>query len=131
LYNNETHLQFLQEFLGLLPPNSTILDAATGAGRYLPYLLEKKPQMHRMEENYGLADQGPSTRFAPLVLKAADVVRLLHGKVVKAPSVFSKILTNRFEVTELSLIELPIYIFRYKYLGREGEIRIHGVTGRG
>ena len=93
------------------------------------YLLEKKTQMHRMEENYGLADQGHATKFAPLVLKAEDVVRLLHGKVVKPPPVFNKILTNRFEVTELSLIELPVYIFRYKYLGRERELRIHGVTG--
>jgi hypothetical protein len=56
-------------------------------------------------------------------------VRVLHGKVVKPPSVFNKILTNRFEVTELSLIELPIYVFTYKYLGREKELRIHGVTG--
>jgi hypothetical protein len=62
-------------------------------------------------------------------LKAEDAVRFLHGKLVKPPTVFNKILTNRFEVTELSLIELPVYVFRYKYLGREKELRIHGVTG--
>jgi hypothetical protein len=48
---------------------------------------------------------------------------------VKPPPVFNKILTNRFEVTELSLLELPVYVFRYRYLGRAKEIRIHGVTG--
>jgi hypothetical protein len=56
-------------------------------------------------------------------------VRLLHSRVVKPPPVFNKILTNRFEVTELTLLELPVYVFRYRYLGREKEIRIHGVTG--
>src|SRR5512146_1599602 len=41
LYSNITHQQFLQEFLTLVPPKSMILDAACGAGRYLPFLLEK------------------------------------------------------------------------------------------
>ena len=95
----------------------------------MEYLLEKKPQMHCMEEDRELNEQKPAVKFAPLALQAEDVVRVLHGKVVKPPPVFNKILTNRFEVTELSLIELPVYVFRYKYLGREKELRIHGVTG--
>jgi len=24
---------------------------------------------------------------------------------------------------------LPVYVFRYRYLGREKELRIHGATG--
>ena len=93
------------------------------------YLLEKRPPMHPMEENRELDNQRSSTRFAPLALKAEDAVRILHSKVVKAPTVFNKILTNRFEVTELSLIEIPVYVFNYRYLGREKSLRIHGVTG--
>lgn len=41
LYSNTTHQQFIQEFLSLLPERSLLLDAACGAGRYLPFLLEK------------------------------------------------------------------------------------------
>jgi 2-polyprenyl-3-methyl-5-hydroxy-6-metoxy-1,4-benzoquinol methylase len=41
LYCNTTHLQFIREFLAMFPPNSRILDAACGAGRYLPFLMEK------------------------------------------------------------------------------------------
>ncbi len=95
----------------------------------MEYLLEKKPQMHHMEEDRERGEQKPAIKFAPLALQAEDVVRVLHGRVVKPPPVFNKILTNRFEVTELSLIELPIYVFTYRYLGREKELRIHGVTG--
>jgi ubiquinone/menaquinone biosynthesis C-methylase UbiE len=54
LYSNTTHLQFLQEFLSLLPANSTILDAACGAGRYLPYLLEKKHSVLGIDQSRGM-----------------------------------------------------------------------------
>jgi SAM-dependent methyltransferase len=41
LYSNATHLQFLHRFLSLLPRAATVLDAACGAGRYLPILLQE------------------------------------------------------------------------------------------
>jgi cyclopropane fatty-acyl-phospholipid synthase-like methyltransferase len=41
LYGNATHQQFIQKFLGLLLQHANILDAACGAGRYIPMLLEK------------------------------------------------------------------------------------------
>jgi cyclopropane fatty-acyl-phospholipid synthase-like methyltransferase len=41
LYANKTHQQFIREFIKLLPQNSVVLDAASGAGRYLPFLLER------------------------------------------------------------------------------------------
>jgi hypothetical protein len=108
---------------------SIIVDGEGNEDIQMNYLLEKKPQMHRMEKTDELVDGGPATKFAPLTLKAEDAVRLLHGRVVKPPPVFNKILTNRFEVTELSLLELPVYMFRYRYLRREKELRVHGVTG--
>jgi hypothetical protein len=106
---------------------SILVDGQGNEDIPMEYLLEKKPQMHRMQET----DERPDLRskFAPLTLKAEDAVHLLHSSVVKPPPVFNKILTNRFEVTELSLLELPAYVFRYRYLGREKELRVHGVTG--
>jgi hypothetical protein len=95
----------------------------------MEYLLEKKTQMHKIQKTDQPFDSESKTGFVPLSMKAEDAVRLLHSRVVKPPPVFNKILTNRFEVTELSLLELPVYVFRYRYFGREKEIRIHGVTG--
>ena len=54
LYSNITHQQFIQEFLNLLPPNSIILDAACGAGRYLPFLLEKKHTVIGTDQSQGM-----------------------------------------------------------------------------
>ncbi|NJC96945.1 MAG: methyltransferase domain-containing protein [Anaerolineae bacterium] len=41
LYPNSSHLQFIQKFKDLLAQNSTILDAACGAGRYMPEFVGK------------------------------------------------------------------------------------------
>jgi hypothetical protein len=95
----------------------------------MEYLLEKKPEMHPLEERGEREDQPASAQFTPLSFKAEDVVSRLHSKIVRPPQSFSKILTNRFEVTELQLLQLPVYVFHYKYLRRERTLRVHGVTG--
>jgi len=108
---------------------SVLVDGEGEEDLSMEYLLEKKPQMRRIEQREAIGNTAPTVRFAPLAFTVEDVVRLLHSKVVKPPPVFTKILTNRFEVTELHLIELPVYLFRYRHLGREKELRVHGVTG--
>jgi cyclopropane fatty-acyl-phospholipid synthase-like methyltransferase len=62
LYNNTTHLQFIQELLSLLPQSSMILDAACGAGRYLPYLLEKEHSVIGIDQSHGML-AGAMTKF--------------------------------------------------------------------
>ena len=54
LYSNMTHQQFIQEFLSLLPQDSTILDAACGAGRYEPFLLEKGHSIIGIDQSEGM-----------------------------------------------------------------------------
>ncbi len=108
---------------------SALVDGEGRENLSMEYLLEKRPQMKPMEKPEALENEAPAVKFAPLTFTAENVVGLLHGKVVRPPAVFSKILTNRFEVTELRLLELPVYLFRYRYLRREKELQIHGVTG--
>jgi len=62
LYNNTTHLQFIQELLSLLPQSRMILDAACGAGRYLPYLLEKDHSVIGIDQSRGML-AGAMTKF--------------------------------------------------------------------
>jgi SAM-dependent methyltransferase len=54
LYSNTTHQQFIQVFLSLLPRSSMIRDAACGAGRYLPFLLEKKHSIIAIDQSQGM-----------------------------------------------------------------------------
>jgi len=69
------------------------------------------------------------TQLVQSIETKEGVVRKLHEKIVKAPRAFIKILSNRFEVTKLSLIYVPFYIFRYRHKGRVKEIRLNGFTG--
>ena len=53
-YSNITHQRFIQEFLDHLSPNSTILDAACGAGRYESFLLEKGHTVIGIDQSQGM-----------------------------------------------------------------------------
>jgi len=54
MYSNATHQQFLGKFLSLLPQHGMILDAACGAGRYLPILLEKDNYVIGIDQSQGM-----------------------------------------------------------------------------
>jgi SAM-dependent methyltransferase len=56
LYDNSTHQQYLRELLGLIPAGSMILDAACGAGRYEPFLLEKGCSVVAIDQSQGMLD---------------------------------------------------------------------------
>lgn len=67
LYDNATHLQFIQELLSLLGDRSSILDAACGAGRYEPFLLEKGHSILGIDQSQGMLARAqakfPSVHF--------------------------------------------------------------------
>lgn len=54
MYSNATHQQFIRKFLSLLPHHGMILDAACGAGRYLPILLEKGNYVIGIDQSQGM-----------------------------------------------------------------------------
>lgn len=53
-YSNIAHRQFIQEFLSCLPPNSRVLDAPCGTGRYVPFLLEKGHSILGIDQSQGM-----------------------------------------------------------------------------
>ena len=108
---------------------SLLVDGNGKADPSMEYLLEKRPSMEYMSRAEASTNEGVVAKFAPVALDVEHVTKLLHAEIVRPPTVFSKILTNRFEVSELRLIELPVYVFRYRHLMSEKELRIHGVTG--
>lgn len=59
-----------------------------------------------------------------------DLVRKLHGVMVKPPVAFSKILSNRFQITELAQYLMPVYSFTFEYRGERKDLSVHGYTGQ-
>jgi SAM-dependent methyltransferase len=60
VYPNATHLQFLQKFMRLLPGQSMILDAACGAGRYFPLLLQTGRIVTGVDQSRGMLERARS-----------------------------------------------------------------------
>jgi cyclopropane fatty-acyl-phospholipid synthase-like methyltransferase len=57
LYSNTSHRQYIQTFLSLFPQPVTILDAACGAGRYFPMLLERGHTVFGIDQAQGMLDK--------------------------------------------------------------------------
>ena len=57
LYPNKSHLEFLRKFLNLLPRDSMVLDAACGAGRYMPQLIGEGRTVTGIDQSEGMLDQ--------------------------------------------------------------------------
>ena len=56
-YPNASHLQFIQKFIAYLPPKSMVLDAACGAGRYMPYLIGEGLRVVGIDQAQGMLDR--------------------------------------------------------------------------
>lgn len=77
LYANTTHQQFIQKFLGLLSSHSTILDAACGAGRYMPMLLEKGHTVIGMDQSQGMLSR-VRERFPNVQVEKVGLQEISH-----------------------------------------------------
>lgn len=84
-YSNVTHQRFIHEFLDLLPRGSTILDAACGAGRYLPFLIEGGHSVHAIDQSQGMLAYArvkfPSVQFEKTGLQEMAYQEIFDGLI--------------------------------------------------
>jgi hypothetical protein len=76
-----------------------------------------------------LAIELPGAELGKSSITKEDLVRKLHAMVVKPPSAFSKILSNRYQITQLAEYLMPVYSFIYEWRGQRKELTVHGYTG--
>ena len=85
LYSNTTHQQFIQEFLSFLPQSSMVLDAACGAGRYVPFLLEKGHSIIGIDQSQGMLARAkakfPDVQFDHLGLQEMAYREVFDGAI--------------------------------------------------
>jgi hypothetical protein len=96
------------------------LEAEAFFDRPLPL---KKTTIEELTSNY------PGMEVATNSITKEDLVRKLHTIIVKPPSTFSRILSNRFQVSELAQYLMPIYSFAFEWHGQRKSISVHGYTG--
>ena len=84
-YSNVTHLKFIEEFLSLLPQKARILDAACGAGRYTPYLLEKGNSVLGIDQAQGMLDVAktkyPNVQYEKIGLQEMEYQGMFDGAI--------------------------------------------------
>jgi len=76
-----------------------------------------------------LALNYPGSEIAESSITKEDLVLKLHSLIVKPPTAFSKILSNRFQVSELAQYLMPVYVFGFESGGRRKSMSVHGFTG--
>lgn len=76
-----------------------------------------------------IARQFPDATLAPSAVSKDELVRKLHSLIVRPPSTFSKILSNRFQITTFAEYLMPVFSFTYEWRGQRKELSVHGFTG--
>ena len=83
LYSNGTHQEYLQRLLDLLPRPGTMLDAACGAGRYLPLLLERGHTVIGIDQSGGMLAQA-QTKFPAVQFEKVGLQEMAYRQVFDA-----------------------------------------------
>ncbi len=85
VYSNIAHQLFLQEFLGVFPETSRILDAPCGTGRYLPFLLAKGHSVVGIDQSQGMLERAKArfsmVQFAKMGLQEMAYHELFDGAI--------------------------------------------------
>lgn len=82
-YANTSHQQFIQKFLNHLKLHSTILDAACGAGRYMPFLLEAEHSVIGVDQSQGMLarakERFPNVQMEKIGLQEMSYTQVFDG----------------------------------------------------
>jgi cyclopropane fatty-acyl-phospholipid synthase-like methyltransferase len=85
VYDNRSHQQFIRKFLKLLPQESTILDAACGAGRYMAMLLKKGHSVVGIDQSLGMlsraSEKFPLVQLAKIGLQEMSYIAAFDGAI--------------------------------------------------
>jgi hypothetical protein len=76
-----------------------------------------------------LALKFPGVEIASESMTKEELVRRLHAAIVKPPAAFSKILSNRFQISQLAQYLMPVYSFVYEWHGQRRNVSVHGYSG--
>jgi len=101
---NATHRSFLQRFLTLCPPGSTIMDAACGTGKYWSLILDSGRSVVSTDQSQQMLlranDKFPNVRTEKMGLQEIDFVEAFDGIICVdamefiAPEDWPLVLTN-------------------------------------
>lgn len=82
---NETHLAYLQKFLGQMTPNSMLLSAGCGAGRYDGILLEAEHRVVGIDQSAGMLKRAgehfPQVQYQKMGFQEMEFHEVFDGAI--------------------------------------------------
>ncbi len=127
-YPKSIHLNEVTELAYLFKDKSIFVNAEGKEDLEAEAFFEGNLPIKRINQEE-LSKSYPTAEIVSGSITKEDLVRRLHELAVKPPGSFSRILTNRFQVTELVEFLMPAYTFRFKWKERVKEVSLHGYTG--
>jgi hypothetical protein len=108
---------------------SVYLDSHGRSDRHIERFFLRNPPLEQISSVDQIRRNDSSIRIMPLHEDKENVIKKLTEAVVQSPKTFTKILSNRLEVTSLILLYLPVYMVKYQYAKKEGVVSANGHTG--
>lgn len=121
-------LNDVTELAYMYKEGSIFLDAEGKEDLEAEAFFEGKIPLQKIRQG-DLPKELPNSEVAASTISKEELVRRLHAMIVKPPATFSKILSNRFQVTELVEYLVPVYSFTFDYRGQQRGLKLHGFTG--
>jgi SAM-dependent methyltransferase len=85
LYENTVHREFVQKLVGFLPDHAAVLDAACGAGRYFPIMLEAGCHVLGIDQSRGMVARAkflhPNVQVEIVGLQEMDFREIFDGAI--------------------------------------------------
>lgn len=108
---------------------SLYLDAHGRHDSQIERFIGRKPPLQQISSLDQLRRSDQPFEIMSLHETKDSVIRRLSEAVVEPPRTFTRILSNRFEVSHLTLLYLPVYEIKYQYAKKEGIAHVNGSTG--
>ena len=105
------------------------LDSHGRPDRHIKRFFLGNPPLEQISNVDQIKRNDASVEIMPLHETKETVIKKLTEAVVQPPKTFTKILSNRLEVTSLILLYLPVYRVKYQYAKKEGVVNANGHTG--
>jgi hypothetical protein len=95
----------------------------------LKRLIKSKSSFRRIRDHEELKQHIGGSETKSLEVSKDKVINALHRRIVIPPVSFTRILTNRFEVTNVTLIHLPTFRIEYTYDDETRKVEVDGFSG--
>lgn len=105
------------------------LDRFGRTDRRLERLMAAKPPLQHLRDHLELEKFAAGGGIRSMEVSKEAAILELHKRVVSPPASFTRILTNRFEVTKMMLVHVPAFVVDYTLGGRVCRAELDGYSG--